>query len=398
MLLCVVLFIQPAQTFAAQGLPEIKAKSFILMDFTSGAILEEEMADEPRPPASMTKMMTQFIVLDKIKAGELNWDDEVTVSKRAAGVDEAQIHLKAGEKETIRELLIGVAVQSANDAAVALAEHVAGSEEAFVKLMNQKAKELGMKNTRYSNATGLDRRLYRDPPETEGEIMMSAHDAAILASQLLKTHPEALEIMSKSTYTFREGTPREQKVTNWNHMLPGLKQYYPGVDGVKTGHTDKAGYCFTGTAKREDFRLITVVMGTGSQTRRFSETKKLLDYGFNHFQLETLVAEKKAIPGYASLPLPNGVERTVPIVAKEELKLPIHTGERNKYQWQVTFKPNLKAPLAAGTVIGQAKVLYEGKEIKGVAPIDVVTRVGVEEASWFRLFFRDIGDTVSSWF
>lgn len=394
----VIILLSPASAYAANNLPQIEAKSYIILDFESGAMLGGLAEDEPRPPASMTKMMSQLIVLDHIKAGKINWEDEVTVSPRAAAIDEAQIFLQPGEKETVRELFIAMAVQSANDATAALAEHVAGSEEAFVELMNKKAAELGMKQTHFRNSTGLDMHLYPDPPDVDGDHVMSAHDSAILATQLMKSYPEVLEIASMPTYTFREGTAREQKVTNWNWMLPGLSQFYEGVDGLKTGSTNAAGYCFTGTATRGDFRLVTVVMGAGSKSSRFTETAKLLNYGFNHYVVETVVGEKKAIPGITSLALPNGVERLVPVVAKEEIKLPLHKDEKDKYEIVVTFEPNLQAPMAAGTVVGQAKVLYDGKEIKGIAPVDVVTTVDVEEASWIRLFFRDLGDTIRGWF
>ncbi|SEM83618.1 D-alanyl-D-alanine carboxypeptidase family protein [Lihuaxuella thermophila] len=398
--LCLLLLVLllPVQSYAAEELPGVRAKSYILMDFASGVILDEKAADQPRPPASMTKLMSAYIVLDKIEAGELRWEDEVTVSKRAAAIEEAQIHLKAGERETVRELFIAMAVQSANDATVALAEHVAGNEEAFVQLMNDKARRLGMEHTHYVNATGLDRKLYPVPPKVEGEHVMSARDAAILAVQLLRAHPDILQITALPTYTFRKGTPRQQKVINWNRMLPGLKQYYKGVDGLKTGHTNAAGYCFTGTAKRGDYRLVSVVMGTASETLRFTETKKLFDYGFQRYQLKTLIPEFKPVPGTPSLALPNGVERTVPVVVEEAIQLPVRMGEENKYQFKVTFNPGVKAPLGTGAVVGQVKVLYNGQEIKGLAPVNLLAAAHVEEASWFRLFFRDVGDTVKSWF
>jgi serine-type D-Ala-D-Ala carboxypeptidase (penicillin-binding protein 5/6) len=395
LMVCIWLFIYPIQLTAASGLANVDAKSYILIDFASGAILDGKMTEVPRPPASMTKMMTELLILDQIQSGKLHWEEEVTVRKNAAAVDETQIYLMAGEKKTVQELFIAMAVHSANDATVALAEHVAGSEEAFVKRMNEKALQLGMKHTHYRNSTGLD-----TPSSTKavGEHEMSAHDSAMLAIQLLKTHANVLAITSIPTYTFHQGTKRAQKVNNSNFMLPGLPQVYDGVDGVKTGYTRAAGYCFTGTAKQGEVRLVTVVMGTRSQTERFAETKKLLDYGFKQFQLETLVAEQEPVPGATFLPLSNGVERTVPVVVQTKIQFPIHSGEREKYQIKVQFKPGLKAPLAAGTVVGFAKVLYDGKEVAGLSEYKVVTGVAVAEASWLRLFLREIGDTVRSWF
>lgn len=396
---CVV-FLQSGWAWAEESKPQVNAKSYIVMDFESGAILEEQQMDEARPPASMTKMMSQLVVLDLIKEGKLNWDDKATVSSRASAIKEASIGLRAGEQETIKELFIAMAVQSANDATVVLAEHVGESEEKFVEMMNQKAKELGMNNTHYCYSTGLEKYLYPDPPKCDGKHVMSAYDSAILATNLIKKHPDVLEITSLPKYTFGKGKPREMNVTNWNFMLEGSKAQYDGVDGVKTGYTDPAGYCFTGTAQKGPYRLVTVVMGTNSQLARFNETAKLLDYGFGEFEYNNLVPENTPIPEYEQLPLPNGVERGVPVVAKNNIQLPIHKDERDQYEVKVTYKPNLQAPISAGTVVGEATVLHKGAEIPGLKPVEVITQTDIEEGSWFRLFFRDIGDSlgVSDWF
>ncbi|TCS95471.1 D-alanyl-D-alanine carboxypeptidase family protein [Hazenella coriacea] len=388
----------PGRAWAEESKLEINAKSYIVMDFESGAILEEKQMDEARPPASMTKMMSEFVVLDLIKEGKLKWEDQVTVSPRAAAIQEASIGLRAGEKETVKELFIAMAVQSANDATVVLAEHIGESEEKFVDMMNQKAKELGMNHTHYCYSTGLEKHLYPDPPQCDGKHVMSARDSAILAKELMKEHPDVLEITSIPNYTFGKGTSREMKVPNWNFMLPGSQVEYDGVDGVKTGYTDAAGYCFTGTAQRGSYRLVTVVMGTNSQINRFKETAKLLDYGFQEFEFQNLVPENKPIPKYEELSLPNGVEREVPVVAKTNVQLPTHKNEQDQYEIKVTYKPNLQAPINAGTVVGEAQVLYKGKEIPGMEPVEVITQTDIEEGSWFRLFFRDVGDTISDWF
>jgi D-alanyl-D-alanine carboxypeptidase (penicillin-binding protein 5/6) len=388
----------PAMASAEEAKPDLQAKSYILLDFHSGEVLDEKNAEVPRAPASMTKMMTVFVVLDQIKSGKIHWNDVVTVSPRAAAINEAQIGLVPGEKITVRQLFIATLVESANDAAVALAEYVGGTEENFVAMMNQKAKELGLTHTHFRCASGLDFRLYPDPPNVPGQHVMSAQDTAILATKLIQTYPEILKTTSIPHYTFYKGTKRQLKVTNWDLMLPGLKFSYQGVDGLKTGHTDSAGYCFTGTARRGDFRLISVVMGTPSDSYRFLETKKLFDYGFHEFVPQVLVKKGEPIPGAKALALPNGVERTVPVTVERSVELPIHKGERDRYQVKVTFKPNLKAPLKQGAVVGEAQVLYNGEPVKGIAPIQVVTAKAAEQASWIRLFFREIGDTVRNWF
>jgi D-alanyl-D-alanine carboxypeptidase (penicillin-binding protein 5/6) len=321
----------------------------------------------------------------------------VTVSPRAAKIEEAQIFLKPGEQVPVKELFTAMLVYSANDATVALAEHVGGSEEAFVEMMNQKAKALGMVHTHYRCASGLDMHLYPDPPNVPGEHVMSAQDSAILARELIKTYPEVLKTTSMPNATFLQGTDHAQKKPNWNKMLPGFKHFYDGVDGLKTGHTNEAGYCFTGTAKQRDYRLVTVVMGTASDDARFSETSKLLDYGFGSFQPTELVAKNGKVAGKETLALPNGVERTVPVVANEKILIPTRIGEEGNYTIQVQFKQGIQAPLSKGDVVGEARVLYKNQPVKGVAPIQMVAAVPMEEASDFQLFFRKAGDTIKSW-
>jgi D-alanyl-D-alanine carboxypeptidase (penicillin-binding protein 5/6) len=394
-----LLFSQPADALAMDNFPAIHAKSFIMMDYDSGAILKEENMDQARPPASMTKMMSAFVVLDQIHAGKIHWDDVVTVSKRAASIKEANIQLLPREKMTVRELFRAMLIQSANDATVALAEYVGGTEEGFVTMMNKKAKALGMLHTHYRTATGLDLKLYgKYAPKGTGDNVMAAHDAAILASRLIHTYPEVLETTSIPKYTFRSGTKRALTVHNSNLMLPGLKHYYSGVDGIKTGHTDAAGYCFTGTARKNDFRLITVVMGTNSEDARFLETKKLFDYGFSHFKEKTLVPAGGIIPGVMAKELPNGMERSIPVVVANAIRIPVNVGESNQYKIKVTFRKGLKAPLHKGDVVGKAVVTYQGRPIEGLAPTPVVAGANVEEASWIRLFLRKIGDKVSQFF
>ncbi|TCP63555.1 DNRLRE domain-containing protein [Baia soyae] len=263
--------------------PNVEAESYIIIDAKTGQQLYGKSVNQPRPPASMTKMMTEFVVLDQIKNGKISWDDVVEVSPRAAGIDESQIELEAGEKMSVRELFMAMAVYSANDATAALAEHVSGTETEFVNAMNQKAKELNLNETHFRNATGLNMDNYPDPPKVDGEHVMSAENTANLARTLLQQYPELEKIVSTPQYTFRKGTPREKKVISWNRMLPGLDQFYPGVIGLKTGFTTPAGYCFTGVTEQEGKRFITVVMGAKTQDARFTETKKLLDYAFAKF-------------------------------------------------------------------------------------------------------------------
>ncbi|WP_051271400.1 D-alanyl-D-alanine carboxypeptidase family protein [Shimazuella kribbensis] len=374
--------------------PDIEAESYLLKDYESGIILAQKNQNHARPPASITKMMTAYVVLDKIKNGELHWTDEVIVSKRAADVNEAQIFLQENEKITIKELFTGLMVQSANDAAVALAEHVAGSEEAFVELMNQKAKNLGLENTHFLNCSGLNQEDYPDPPDTQGEHVMSAEDIVQLGNQLMAVHPEIFDFTTIATYTFHSGTTREQKVNNWNSMLPGLKHEYEGVQGIKTGSTQLAGFCFAGTVKREQTRFISVVMGTKSKDKRFTETKKLYDYGYSHFKRVTFLEAGQSVPQHRSVTVANAKKKRQTVVIAKNIHIPVPVQIKNKkdYSYQVKVKNNLKAPLKKGTIVGMVELYFKGHKIEGFKPIPIVTKDAVKEAN----FFDHISDLIAS--
>lgn len=369
---------------------QIEAESYILLDTMTGMILSEKKKDEPRPPASMTKMMTAYLVLEQIQQAKIRWDEEVTVSKRAADVDEAQIFLLENEKITVKELFIGLIVHSANDAAIALAEHVAGSEEAFVQMMNTKAEQFGMKNTHFNNSSGLDHKDYPDPPDVKGDHVMSAYDTAILAQSLISDHPEILQFTTISEYTFHPHTDREQKVTNSNQMLPGLNHEYSGVYGIKTGYTQRAGYCFTGVVKQNGIRLISVVMGSPSKDQRFLDTAKLYDYGYQQFKRKTLVQAGDPIPKMKSIPINQGKQLQVTIASLKNIELLMKKGEQRKYTYHFNIKPNLQAPLKKGSVIGTVEILYDGKKINGLKPYPLITTETVNKANRFEQFWQRI--------
>ncbi|MGG3280392.1 D-alanyl-D-alanine carboxypeptidase family protein [Paenibacillus solani] len=261
--------------------PRVDARAVVLMDLNTGRILLSENGDVPLPPASMSKLMTELVILDEIKTGKGSWDDEVKISDYATNVSGVKLALKSGDTLTVRELFQSITVYSANDAAVALAEHFAGSEEAFVRKMNAKAQEIGLSHgTHFVNASGVENRTSNNEEWTsDGETVMTAADTAKLAAHLIKSHPDILNTSSK-TQTKING--RNIYISNTNWMLPSLggPYSYEGTDGLKTGYTASAGYCFTGTAEKQGSRLIAVVMGTESREARFEETRKLFDYGF----------------------------------------------------------------------------------------------------------------------
>lgn len=263
--------------------PEVEAKAVVLMDLNTGRILFSQNGDMPLPPASMSKLMTELIILEEIKAGTHSWDENVKISEYASSVGGVRLSLNEGDVLTVKELFQSMAVYSANDAAVALAEHFAGTEENFVNQMNQKARDLKLSNhSHFVNASGLEIG-HNEAGETlnlEEETRMTALDTAKLAAHLINKHPEILNTSSKTQMKLKG---RDLYLSNTNWMLPSLAgpYSYEGTDGLKTGYTENAGYCFTGTAEKGGSRLIAVVMGTKSKEARFEETRKLFDYGFS---------------------------------------------------------------------------------------------------------------------
>lgn len=270
--------------------PQLAAKSAILVDAGTGEVLFEQNADEPLPPASMSKMMTELLVLDRIHSGEISWRDTVRASGYAAAVPGARMGLAEGDTLTVRELFDAMTIHSANDAAVALAEHVGGTEAAFVELMNERAKRIGMSDeTVFGNASGLSA---QDIARLAGashtrDTVMTARDTARLAGHLIGKYPEVLEVASRGSV---QVSTSGQALAATNLMLDNKPFAYPGNDGLKTGYTPDAGYCFTGTVKRDGKRLISVVMGTDTSESRFVETTKLYKYGFKEGRLAELQA------------------------------------------------------------------------------------------------------------
>jgi D-alanyl-D-alanine carboxypeptidase len=268
---------------------ELDASSAILMDLQTGEVLYEKNANEALPPASMSKLMTELIIMDLTREGVLGWNEKVLTSVYAAGVPGSQIGFEAGERFSVRELFEAMAVHSANDAAVALAEHVSGNEAAFTKLMNKRAEKLGLSSqTLFANATGLSSEDLLPFPgaSAERDTVMTAKDTALLAAYLLKKYPEVLEVSSRSSVKL-SNQPKSLQSTNL--MLSGKPYAFPGNDGLKTGYTVQAGYCFTGTAKQDGRRLVSVIMGADTPEQRFIETGKLFQFGFKTDGLTSLI-------------------------------------------------------------------------------------------------------------
>ncbi|WP_261134800.1 D-alanyl-D-alanine carboxypeptidase family protein [Bacillus sp. Marseille-Q3570] len=404
--------------YAAPDL-QMEAESAILLDAETGKILFEKNADLMLPPASMTKMMTEYLVLEAIENGEISWDTPVKISDRAHKVSQdsslSNVWLRkdADPDYTIKELFEAAAIYSANGATMAIAETVAGSEANFVDMMNEKAKELGLEKYEFYNSTGLNNSdLKGEHPKGEADSMnmMSARDTAKLAYHLLNDYPEVLDTAKIPEKTFREGTDDANRMINWNWMIPGNPQgyglAYQGIDGLKTGSTELAGYSFTGTAQRNGMRLISVVMKADSYNSRFEETKKLLDYGFNNFQKQELVKANYEVKDKATLPVTKGKEKEVEVKATDALSAVIANGDEEKYKPKATWdkkalndKGQLTAPIKKGDQVGTLSLAYSGKDDYGYiseaakkkASVPIVAQADVEKANWFVLMMRGIG-------
>lgn len=424
---------------------DVDVDTAILIDADTGKILFEKNVDQPLPPASMTKMMSEYLILEAIHNGDISWDDEVEISEFLANLSHnrglSNVMLRVDETYTVKELYEAVAIYSANAATMALAEHIAGSYGNFVQMMNEKGKELGMGKLlreegekyglddleeiaeeqlgdfQFVNSTGLPNRLLEGHhAEGTGENednYMSARATAILAYHLINDFPEVLETASIPEKVFKEGTDDAITMQNWNKMIVGTptpEWDYEYVDGLKTGHTDVAGYCFTGTAEKDGKRLISVVMGGDTEGERFTETKKLLEYGFDNFSKIELYPENMTIEGYETLPVTKGKEDEVTIATTDSISTFAHNNEVDAYSYTVSFDESLFdeegrliAPVEKGQVVGKLTVVYEGDEEekflvengKNNYTVDIVTTGEVEKAGWFTLLFRGIGEFFS---
>jgi serine-type D-Ala-D-Ala carboxypeptidase (penicillin-binding protein 5/6) len=372
----------------------LNVKSAILIEATTGQVLYEYNADEALPPASMAKMMTEYLVLDSISTGKHKWDDQVTASKAAADVIGSGQLIAENEKLSLKDMFSAMSIYSANDASVALAEFIGGTEEKFATMMNDKAKEIGMSDkAHFISATGLSRSDLgaNTPKSIDGETLMTARDSAILAQRLLKDHKEVLDFTKIPSQKLRpsDKTP----MLNWNWMLEGNQQHksmaYTGLDGLKTGHTDQAGQCFTGTAERNGLRIISVVMGAPTEAKRFEETRKLLDYGFNNFEFKQVIDANTTIDALKTVPITKGVQKEVAVETKEGLKLIVNKNYK-KEDIKITAAPAdakaLVAPIKKGDTVGTATISYGGKDTK----VELVAKEDAAKASWFRLMLRAV--------
>lgn len=342
---------------------DLACKSAILMDAATGTVLYEQNADEALPPASVTKVMTLLLVMEAIEAGQIKLDDMVSASAHAASMGGSQIFLKEGEQMRAEDLIKSVVIASANDAALALAEHVAGSEESFVERMNKRAEELGMKNTHFENTNGLD--------DTVENHVTSARDIAIMSAELIK-HEKILEYSGIWMDTIRGGA---FGLTNTNRLV----RFYKDCTGLKTGSTAKAKFCVSATAKRDGMHLVCVVMGAETRDSRNAIATKLLDYGFANYAL--FHADGKALD---EIKVTGGVENSCGI-AYDSFDCVVKKGEEGKVQSEVQISESIAAPVQKGSEVG--KVIYRSGETV-LGEVSVQTTEQIDKIGFGGLFMR----------
>lgn len=345
-------------------------ESAAVIDAATGELLYAKQAHRPLPPASMVKMMTELIVLERIAAGELSLADSVTVSARASKIGGSQVYLKQGERFTVEDLLRALAIHSANDAATALAEHVAGSSAAFVELMNARARELQMSNTVFHSVHGL-------PPGRDQESdLSSAYDMALLG-RALATHPEALAWASQAEAPFRGGA----FILHNPNPLVGK---FPGLDGLKTGYTRPAGYCLTATAARKGGRLISVVMGSPSSKVRSEETSRLLTRAFNQFTQVKLV-DSANLPLAERVAVKGGRSRDLVVAYGAPLVVSVRKDRAEKLKLENRLPRQIAAPVAAGAVVGTAAAVLDDRVL---AEVPIVSLEAIDKGSFFQRLFK----------
>lgn len=365
-LLAAAMLLAAAPPVRAAG-PDIAAPSAILMDAATGTVLYEKNASERLRPASVTKVMTLLLVMEALDTGRIGWDDTVIASEAACAKGGSQVYLEPGEEMSMDEMLKSVVVSSANDCATALAEHVAGSESAFVGMMNQRAQELGLLDTNFVNCTGLD-----DAPEA-AEHLTTAHDIAVISRELLK-HDRIRDYTTIWMDTVRGG---KFGLSNTNKLV----RFYQGTTGLKTGYTSAAGHCLAASAKRDGIELIAVVLHCASSADRFSSAKALLDYGFANYALVSAEMPEPLQP----VPVTLGQKAAVQPELQQAAPILIEKGLQAAVTRTVTLAERVEAPVAAGQQLGTLTISANGETL---AEIPIIAPEGIERLTWWELTCR----------
>lgn len=351
-----------------------KAKSVIVIEAGTGTVIYERNSHEKLHPASMTKLMTMLLIIESVEKGVINFDDMVTVSENASSMGGSQILLETNEKMSVEDLLKGIAVASGNDAAVAMAEKIGGTEEMFVQMMNERAKELGLTDTNFKNVHGLD----------DVNHYSSASDMALIAKELVK-HPKILEFTSIYEDYLRKGTDRTFWLVNTNKLV----RFYEGVDGLKTGYTSEAGFCLTATANINDMRIITVVMGEPDSKTRNSEVSSIFDYVYAQYAVDKIVSKDDSLGEYK---VDKGKKEKVDVVPLEDATI-LHkkTDSVDNVNYEVEVD-NLIAPLYVGDKVGKL-VLKQNNVV--VKTVDLTVKEDIPKANILETFWKILKDTLN---
>ncbi|WP_368974170.1 D-alanyl-D-alanine carboxypeptidase family protein [Caldifermentibacillus hisashii] len=360
----------PTPSFASEVKVDLaeNAKSAILIERDTGTVLFEKNSDEKLSPASMTKIMTMLLIMEALEDGKIQWNEKVRTSEYAASMGGSQVFLEEGEEMTVDELLRAISISSANDASVAMAERIAGSEKQFVKMMNQKAKELGLKDTKFQNATGLPAKNHYS----------SARDMAILAKELLK-HEKITNYTSQYESYLREGTDKKFWLVNTNRLV----KFYPGVDGLKTGFTKEAKYCLTATAKKGDMRVIAVVFGAPTSKERNKLITEMFDYAFSQYETKQFYAKGDEL---GKVTVEKGQQRNIKIAAGESISLLTKKGEKmDDVKTSLKLNKHIQAPIKKGDEIGKIVLIKNGKVL---SENSAIAAENVKPASWWTLYKR----------
>lgn len=360
----------PTPSFASEVKVDLaeNAKSAILIERDTGTVLFEKNSDERLSPASMTKIMTMLLIMEALEDGKIQWNEKVRTSEYAASMGGSQVFLEEGEEMTVDELLRAISISSANDASVAMAERIAGSEKQFIKMMNQKAKELGLKDTKFQNATGLPAKNHYS----------SARDMAILAKELLK-HEKITNYTSQYESYLREGTDKKFWLVNTNRLV----KFYPGVDGLKTGFTKEAKYCLTATAKKGDMRVIAVVFGAPTSKERNKLITEMFDYAFSQYETKQFYAKGDEL---GKVTVEKGQQRNIKIAAGESISLLTKKGEKmDDVKTSLKLNKHIQAPIKKGDEIGKIVLIKNGKVL---SENSAIAAENVKPASWWTLYKR----------
>ena len=371
LLFLLILLCIPIRVLGEELIPN--ATSGILIEASSGKIIFEKDKDKEVSVASLTKMVAQIIVLEEVEKGNIKWSDIVTVSKNAANMGGSQIYLSEGEKISVEDLMKGISVASGNDATVAISEYISGSEEKFVKRMNKKVKELGLKHTHFVNCTGLDEKGH----------FSSAYDMVMIAKELVTNHPEILKFSSIYEDYLRENTSNKFWLVNTNKLI----SQYSGTDGLKTGHTDDAGYCLAATTMRNNLRLIGIVLGEKDSKIRNSETIDLLDYGFNNTKLKTLKKRNSIVKNI----LLDKSNESINLILKEDLNVVEDIDSNDKYNYEIKLN-KISIPINKGEVLG--KIIVKSKD-KIISTGELISDRDVDKLSLIDLYKNNIVNLIT---